>query len=136
MKFASCLHYFTSGTTKLLQFYYFLKELHEQIVCTNQLFYPILNFITPLERVLFDETKSFNELKEFFITHCTKIIICKYFIHRTYTAYGYDLYKNMFDLDFLIKCHSNLHHYLDQLFKIILSYQINIIISGKIGLME
>ena len=81
MESASCLNYVASGTTQLLQFYYFLKELREQIVCTNQLVYPILNFIIPLERVLFDDTKSFNKLKEFFITHCTKIIICKYFIH-------------------------------------------------------
>ena len=32
----------------------------------------MLSFIIPLERVLFDDTKSINELKEFFITHCTK----------------------------------------------------------------
>ena len=72
MEFASCLSYVASGTTQMFQFYYFLKELHEQIVCTNWLVCPVLNFIIPLERVLFYETKSINELKEFFITHCTK----------------------------------------------------------------
>ena len=39
-------------------------------------------------------------------------------IKRTYTNYVYELYKNMFDLDFLIECYSNLQHYLNQLFQI------------------
>ena len=34
-----------------------------------------------------------------------------------YVDYEYDLYKNMFNLDFLTKCHSNLFHYLNQLFE-------------------
>lgn len=36
---------------------------------------------------------------------------------RTRTGYEYDLYKNMFDLDFLVKCHADLYNYLNQLFK-------------------
>ena len=63
MEFSSCLNYVVSATTQMFQFYYFLKELHEQIVFANQLICPTLNFIIPLEKVLFDETKSFNELK-------------------------------------------------------------------------
>ena len=65
----------------MFQSYYFLKELHEQIGCANQLICPTLSFLIPLERVLFDAAKSFNKLKEFFITHCTKKIISEFFIH-------------------------------------------------------
>lgn len=36
---------------------------------------------------------------------------------RIYVDYDYDLYKNMFNLNFLAKCHSNLIHYLSQLFE-------------------
>ena len=50
MEFSSCLNYVTSGTTQMFQFYYFSKEIHKQIVCTNQLICPILDFIIPLER--------------------------------------------------------------------------------------
>ena len=50
MEFSSCLNYVTSGTTQMFQFYYFSKEIHKQIVCTNQLVCPILDFIIPLER--------------------------------------------------------------------------------------
>ena len=42
-------------------------------------------------------------------------LIC--IIKRIHTAYEYNLCKNMFDLDFLIICYSDLYHYLNQLFK-------------------
>ena len=43
-------------------------------------------------------------------------LICK--IKGIYTNFEYDLYKNMFDLDFLIEFHSNLYHCLNQFFQI------------------
>ena len=43
-------------------------------------------------------------------------LICK--IKRICTDFEYDLYKNMFDLDFLTECNSNLYHYLNQPFQI------------------
>ena len=43
-------------------------------------------------------------------------LICK--IKRAYADYEYELYNNMLDVDFLIECHSNLYHYLNQLFQI------------------
>ena len=35
-----------------------------------------------------------------------------------FANFQYDLYKNIFDLDFLSRCHTNLYHYLNQLFDI------------------
>ena len=43
-------------------------------------------------------------------------LICK--IKRAYADYEHELYNNMLDVDFLIECHSNLYHYLNQLFHI------------------
>lgn len=56
-----------------------------------------------------------------------------------YVDYEYDLYKNMFNLDFLTKCHSNLFHYLNQRFETknsvsVLLYQMNTTMFGKIGI--
>ena len=39
-----------------------------------------------------------------------------YKITRIYYDYEYGLYKNMFNLDFLIKSHTNLYNYINQLF--------------------
>ena len=43
-------------------------------------------------------------------------LICK--IKRACTDCEYELYNNILDVDFLIECHSNLYHYLNQLFQI------------------
>ena len=42
------------------------------IDCINQAVCKIFNFLLSLERVLFDEKKSFGEKKEFSVVHCIK----------------------------------------------------------------
>ena len=64
MEFSSSLNYVVSGTTQMFQFYYFSKKLLEQIVCVNRVICPILNFIIPLERVLFDAFLTVNYLNK------------------------------------------------------------------------
>lgn len=60
-----------SSNSKMLEFYYFVKDFHEEIVCARP---PpscrILNFLIPLGRVFSDEKKYFEEKREFFIMHC------------------------------------------------------------------
>ena len=49
-----------------------MKELHKQIVCDNPLTCRILNFSVPIEWVLFDHRKCFDEVGNFFVLHCLK----------------------------------------------------------------
>ena len=92
----------------------------------QQLLFALLN--TLLNIKWFNDQLCYCENKK-------ECLICK--IKRIYTDYEYDLYKNMFDLDFLIKSHSNF----DQLFKI-RKHSVWLILSNKyyyirkIGLME
>ena len=53
----------------MFEFYYFIKELHEQIVCTNPVVCQLLNFLIPIEKFLYDDEQSFEEVKRFFILH-------------------------------------------------------------------
>ena len=57
--------------------------------------------------------KYFND-KLYYCEDGKECLICK--IEIIYTDFEYDLYKDMFDLNHLIECHSNLYHYLNQLF--------------------
>ena len=44
-----------------------------------------------------------------------KCLICG--MKRTFNNHEYNLYRNMFDLNFLIDCHSCLYYYVNELFK-------------------
>ena len=66
--FYSCLNYVTANAF-MFEFYYFIKELHEQIVCTNPVVCQLLNFLMPIEKFLYDDEQSFEEVKRFFILH-------------------------------------------------------------------
>ena len=44
-----------------------------------------------------------------------KCLICR--MKRTFNNHKYNLYWNMFDLNFLIDCHSCLYYYVHELFK-------------------
>lgn len=61
-----------SSKSKIFDFHYFLKAILEVIDCINQAVCKIFNFLLSLERVLFDEKKSFGEKKEFSVVHCIK----------------------------------------------------------------
>ena len=52
------------------------------------------------------------------LCYCERLkdwLICKF--KRIHLDYEYSLYENMFSLDFLAKCHSNLYNYFRQLFE-------------------
>ena len=44
-----------------------------------------------------------------------KCLICK--MNRTFNSHEYNLYQTMFDLNFLINCHSYLYYYCNERFK-------------------
>ena len=45
------------------EFYYFIKEVHEQGVYLASTSCDVLNFLIPLPEVLFNEKKGFNEVR-------------------------------------------------------------------------
>ena len=63
MGFYGCLNYVAATAFRIFEFYYFIKELHEEIVCTKP---------TCLSTFLYDHKKCFEEVKKFFIMHCSK----------------------------------------------------------------
>ena len=71
-QFFSCLKHIGSSALKIFEFYYFVRELHEQIVCANPLICGISIFPIPIERALVDHEKCFEEVREFFQMYCLK----------------------------------------------------------------
>ena len=61
MEFFNDSNHVASSSSKMFEFYYFVRELHEQIVCATCLTCGIGNFVIPLERVLSDQKKCFKE---------------------------------------------------------------------------
>ena len=60
----------TGSAFELFHFFYFVRELHRQIVCDNPLTSRILNFLITIEQVLFDHRKCLVELRNF----CKKLL--------------------------------------------------------------
>ena len=54
MEFFNDSNHVASSSSKMFEFYYFVRELHEQIVCATYLTCGIGHFVIPLERVLSD----------------------------------------------------------------------------------
>ena len=70
--FFNDLNHVASSNSKMFEFYYFVRELQEQIVCTTLLTCGILNFLIPVERILCDEKKCFEKKRECFVMYCTE----------------------------------------------------------------
>ena len=81
--FYGSLIHATSSAFELFHFYYFMRELHRQIVCDNPLTCRILSFLIPIQPVLFTHRNCLNEVRNFFVLHCLKqenwqIFICMF----------------------------------------------------------
>lgn len=62
-----------SSNSKTFEFYYFIKDFHEEIACDRPLqTCRILNFLVPLERVFSDKEKCCEEKRNVFIKPCIK----------------------------------------------------------------
>ena len=72
MEFYGSLIHVGSSAFELFHFYYFVRELHKQIVCDNPLTCRIVDFLIPIEGVLFNHRRCFDEVSKFFILHCLK----------------------------------------------------------------
>ena len=65
----SCLTFISRSTSRIFEFYCFMKELHGEIDCSTRIACRMLNFLLPIERASFDEKRNF-EVEKFFISHC------------------------------------------------------------------
>ena len=72
MVFYGRLSYIVHNTFRMFEFYYFMKELHEYIQCTNPITCRFYHFFMPIENVLFSNNKDFEEVQKFFTCHCSK----------------------------------------------------------------
>ena len=80
MVFYGRLSYIVHNTFRMFEFYYFMKELHEYIQCTNPITCRFYHFFMPIENVLFSNNKDFEEVQKFFTCHCSKKITVIYFV--------------------------------------------------------
>ena len=60
-----------SKKSKMLSFYYFVNDTHETVECDKQICNFLL-FLTPLQEVLCDGYKRFEEQRQFFVRHWLK----------------------------------------------------------------
>ena len=72
MGFYGRLSYIARNAFRIFEFYYFMKQLHEYIQCTNPIICRFYNFFMPIENVLFDNNRDFEEVQKFFTCHCSK----------------------------------------------------------------
>ena len=72
MGFYGRLSYIARNGFRIFEFYYFMKQLHEYILCTNPIICRFYNFFMPIENVLFDNNRDFEEVQKFFTCHCSK----------------------------------------------------------------
>ena len=72
MGFYGRLSYIARNAFRIFAFYYFMKQLHEYIQCTNPIICRFYNFFMPIENVLFDNNRDFEEVQKFFTCHCSK----------------------------------------------------------------
>ena len=72
MGFYGRLSHIARNAFRIFEFYYFMKQLHEYIQCTNPIICRFYNFFMPIENVLFDNNRDFEEVQKFFTCHCSK----------------------------------------------------------------
>lgn len=56
----------------MFESYYFVKELHEEIVFINPIVCQLSNFLRSIEKDLYDNENFFEEVQKVFFLYCSK----------------------------------------------------------------